>query len=101
MEHKIAEKQKAFVAFKKEYGNAKVGEITVNQVVGGMHGMLAMIYQTSKLHPMMGINYRGHDLFEIMKRCPTSKGGLEPLPEAILWLLLTSEFPNARDIEVF
>jgi citrate synthase len=61
--------------------------------------MLGMIYQTSKLHPMTGINYRGHDLFEVMKQCPTSEGGLEPLPEAILWLLLTSEFPTKSNIE--
>jgi len=63
-------------------------------VVGGMHGILGMLYETSKLHPTLGINYRGHDLFEIMKRCPPVKGGEEPMPEANFWLLLTGEFPT-------
>ena len=44
VESKIAEKAKIFQQFKKEHGDKKVGEITVNQVVGGMHGMLAMVY---------------------------------------------------------
>ncbi|MFS8160170.1 MAG: hypothetical protein ACMG6E_08160 [Candidatus Roizmanbacteria bacterium] len=62
MEVKIAEKQHLFSAFKKEHSEAVVGNIKVGSVLGGMHGMLGMIYQTSKLHPTMGINYRGHDL---------------------------------------
>ena len=61
--------------FKNKYSNEVVGEITIGQVIGGMRGMLGMIYQTSKLHPIQGINYRGHDLFEIMKRSPTAPGG--------------------------
>jgi len=59
-----------------------------------MHGILGMVYETSKLHPTLGINYRGHDLFEIMKKCPSAKGGDEPMPEANFWLLLTGEFPT-------
>ena len=59
-----------------------------------MHGILGMVYETSKLHPTLGINYRGYDLFEIMKKCPSVKGGEEPMPEANFWLLLTGEFPN-------
>jgi len=50
MEKKIAEKKEILKAFKAEHSNAKVGEITVGQVLGGMRGMLGMIYQTSKLH---------------------------------------------------
>ena len=50
MASKIAEQQKTFNAFKKEHSDAKLGEITVGQVVGGMRGMMGMVYQTSKLH---------------------------------------------------
>jgi len=60
-----------------------------------------MIYQTSKLHPTNGINYRGHDLFEIVKKCPKAEGGDQPVPEAILWLLLTGDFPNEKQHKEF
>ena len=99
--HKIAEQQKVFNTFKKEYGNQKVGEITVGSVVGGMRGMLGLVYETSKLHHINGITYRGYDLFEIVDKAPKAKGGSEPIPEGILWLLLTGEFPNEKEIVEF
>ena len=83
--------------FKKAHDKTKVGEITAGSVIGGMRGMLGMVYETSKLHPTKGINYRDYDLFEIMKKAPSAPGGQEPLPEAVLWLLLTGEFPNAKE----
>lgn len=60
-----------------------------------------MLYETSKLHPLNGIKYRGHDLFEIADKSPKAKDGLEPLPEAVLWLFLTSEFPNEKEMDEF
>lgn len=56
--------------------------------------MLGLVYETSKLHPLNGITYRGHDLFQIMDHAPKAKGGEEPLPEGVLWLLLTGDFPT-------
>jgi len=50
---------------------------------------------------MNGINYRGHDLFQIIEKCPKAPGGTQPIPEAILWLLLTGEFPNEAEIKDF
>jgi len=64
-----------------------------------MHGILGMVYQTSKLSSTLGINYRGHDLETLIKECPKAPGGSEPLPEAVLWLLLTGEYPNAGEIK--
>jgi len=56
--------------------------------------MTGILYETSKLHPIQGINYREKDLYQIRDECPTAPGGREPLPEGALWLLLTGEFPN-------
>jgi citrate synthase len=42
----------------------------------------------------MGINYRGHDLHTIIKKAQKAPGGEQPLPEAVLWLLLSGEFPT-------
>lgn len=56
--------------------------------------MAGILYETSKLHPIQGINYREKDLYEIREQAPRAPGGQEPLPEGVLWLLLTGEFPD-------
>lgn len=78
-----------------------MGEITVGSVVGGMRGMMGLLYETSKLHHINGINYREKDLFEIREQAPRAPGGSEPLPEGVLWLLLTGEFPDEKQLAEF
>lgn len=90
-----------FTAFKKEHANTKLGEITVGSVAGGMRGMMGLLYETSKLHPIQGINYREKDLYEIRNQAPRAPNGSEPLPEGVLWLLLTGEFPNELEMKEF
>lgn len=45
----IPTKLKEFKQVKEAYGNKKIGEITVGQVLGGMRGMTGLYYETSKL----------------------------------------------------
>lgn len=63
--------------------------------------MTGILYETSKLHPIQGINYREKDLYEIRELAPRAPGGNEPLPEGVLWLLLTGEFPNEDEMVDF
>ena len=63
--------------------------------------MTGILYETSKLHPIQGINYRDMDLYQIREQAPRAPGGSEPLPEGVLWLLLTGEFPDAKQMEQF
>lgn len=63
--------------------------------------MPGMIYETSKLHPINGITYRGKDLYEIRDSAPRAPGGSEPIPEGVLWLLLTGEFPSESELKAF
>ncbi len=69
--------------------------------MGGMRGNMGLLYETSKLHHLYGINYRGHDLPAIMKNVPKAKGGAEPIPEGVLWLLLTGDFPSESETTEF
>ncbi len=78
-----------------------MGEITVSSVLGGMRGMLGMVYETSKLHPINGINYRNHDLPSMIEKLPKTKGATQPTPEGALWLLMTGDFPTAKEHEDF
>jgi citrate synthase len=88
-------------AFNKEFGKHSLGEVTVGQVIGGMRGLPGMLYETSKLHHMDGITYRGHDLFKIREIAPKTIPGGQPIPEGVLWLLLTGEFPSDSEITEF
>jgi citrate synthase len=71
-----------------------LGEVNIGQVIGGMRSMPGLLYETSKLHHLDGITYRGKDLYQVREQSPKAPGGSEPLPEAALWLLLTGEFPS-------
>ena len=48
-EAKIAPFQEEVKAFRKEHGSAKVGEITVDMMYGGMRGMKGLVTETSVL----------------------------------------------------
>jgi citrate synthase len=65
MEGLVAARQVEVKEFNKEHGKKVIGEVTVSQVIGGMRGLPGMLYETSKLHPVNGIKYRGMDLFEV------------------------------------
>lgn len=66
-----------------------------------MRGLPGMLYETSKLHAMDGIQYRGYDLFKIRELAPKTIPGGQPIPEGVLWLLLTGEFPDEKQIKDF
>jgi citrate synthase len=101
MEVAIAARQQEVREFNKEHGKTPIGEITVGQVIGGMRGMPGMLYETSKLHPTEGIEYRGMDLFKIREKAPKTIPGGQPIPEGVLWLLLTGELPTEKETESF
>jgi citrate synthase len=101
MQDFVAEKQVELREFNKEFGNTSLGAITVKQAIGGMRGIPGMLYETSKLHPLDGIEYRGYDLFRVREVAPKAVPGGQPIPEGVLWLLLTGEFPTEKEIKKF
>jgi citrate synthase len=97
----IATRQQETLAFKKANASSVIGEVTIGQVMGGMRGLPGMHYETSKLDAMDGIFYRGHSLWDVQKKGPKSIENGEPIPEGVLWLLLTGEFPSESEIKGF
>ena len=94
-------KRAALVDMKKKYGHVSLGEVTVDQAVGGARGVKCMLWETSLLDADEGIRFRGHtipDLQQGPNALPTYSGKEEdePLPEALIWLLLTGEVPTAE-----
>lgn len=97
----IANRQQEVMAFRKEHAGTVIGEVTVGSVIGGMRGLPGLLYETSKLDAHTGITYRGHSLVDVQAKGPASIPGGEPIPEGVLWLLLTGEFPSESEIKAF
>jgi citrate synthase len=74
-------------------GAKVLGNCTVEQAYAGMRDIKAMVYETSLLDSNEGIRFRGFTIPELQERLPKGKG-TEPLPEALLWLMITGEVPT-------
>jgi len=81
-------------AFRKQHGDTKVGEITVDMMYGGMRTMKGLVTETSVLDAEEGIRFRGYTIPECQELLPKAPGGEEPLPEGLFWLLVTGEIPT-------
>ena len=93
LEAQLPEKREAWKSLKADYGDKSLGEVTVTQALGGARGVKCMVWETSLLDSEEGIRFRGHTIPDLQKTLPTFTGNQEdePLPEGLLWLLLTSE----------
>ncbi|EJU04709.1 citrate synthase [Dacryopinax primogenitus] len=83
-------------AIRTEYGAKALGQVTVDQLYGGMRGLPALIWDGSVLDANEGIRFRGKTIPECQDLLPKADGGAEPLPEALFWLLVTGEVPTAE-----
>lgn len=88
-----------------EHGDKVLGTCTVAQAIGGMRSVKCMLWETSLLDAMEGIRFRGYTIPELQKLLPVAansaegeKETREPLPEGLLWLLLTGEIPTEAEV---
>ncbi|GFH21784.1 citrate synthase, partial [Haematococcus lacustris] len=86
---KIPAEQAQLKAIKKEFGKRELGKVTVEMAIGGMRGIPGLLWETSLLDPERGIRFRGHSIPELQAKLPAANK--EPLPEGLLWLLLTGD----------
>jgi len=95
---KIPVVQEEVKAFRKSHGETKIGEITVDQIYGGMRGMKGLVTETSVLDADEGIRFRGYTIPECQELLPKAPGGQEPLPEGLFWLLVTGDIPTEEQV---
>ena len=81
----------------KDHGNKVIGEVTLSQVYQGMRGMTGLVSETSLLDSQEGIRFRGYSIPELQQKLPKAKGGTEPLPEGLFYLMLVGELPSEED----
>lgn len=98
----VPEKQKKIAQLKKEHGKKVIGEVNIEQCIGGARGVKCMLWETSNLDPVEGIRFRGLTIPECQQVLPTYSGvngDGEPLLESLIWLLLTSEVPTKEQAD--
>lgn len=98
----VPEKQKNIATLKKEHGKKVIGEVTIDQCIGGARGVKCMLWETSNLDANEGIRFRGLTIPECQKVLPTYSGVAgdgEPLLESLLWLLLTGDVPTKEQVD--
>lgn len=59
-----------------------------------MRGLPVMFYDGSSLDPMTGITFRGHSIPDFCKNAQKAPNGVEPLPEAMFFLLVAGRYPT-------
>jgi len=83
----------------KEYGQVKVGEVTIAQTIGGMRGVRCLTTDISYLDPFEGIRFRGFTIPEALERLPKVPGSEMPYVEGHVYLLLTGDIPTEEDVK--
>ncbi|MCF6403894.1 citrate (Si)-synthase, eukaryotic [Chitinophaga filiformis] len=83
----------------KNHGNKKIEDVTLAQVYQGMRGITGLVTETSLLDANEGIRFRGYSIPELREKMPKVKGGAEPLPEGLFYLMLIGELPSEADVQ--
>lgn len=82
---------------RKQHGNHVIGQVHVDDAILGMRGLPVLFHDGSALDAMKGITFKGYSIPEFQQRAQKAKGGVEPLPEAMWWLLMTGRFPTEAE----
>lgn len=96
---KISKNIEQIKALRAAHNSTVLGEVKLDQVYGGMRGIPALVWEGSVLDPDEGIRFRGLTIPECSAKLPKAKGGEQPLPEGLFWLLLTGEVPSEEQVQ--
>ncbi|KAH8928249.1 citrate synthase-like protein [Atractiella rhizophila] len=107
LEEIIPERQEFVKKLKSEHGSKSLGEIKVENLLGGMRGLKVMLWEPSVLDANEGIRFWGKTIPECQEILPSAgkaiQGleGEEMLPEAMFWYLLTGQVPTVEQTAEF
>ncbi|KAJ7063228.1 citrate synthase [Mycena amicta] len=93
----IPAKQEQLRKLKSEHSQAVVGDVKVENIIGGMRGLKAMLWEASVLDPNEGIRFHGLSIPDCQKVLPAAPGGKEMTAESMLWLLMTGRVPSEAE----
>lgn len=82
----------------KDYGDVKLGDVTISQAIGGMRGVKCLTTDISYLDPFEGIRFRGLTIPETLAKLPKVPGSEMPYVEGFFYLLLTGDIPTDEEV---
>ncbi|CAE6437551.1 hypothetical protein ACGC1H_004401 [Rhizoctonia solani] len=94
----IPAKQAQIKELRTNHAGVKVGDVKIENIVGGMRGLKAMLWEGSVLDPNEGIRFHGLSIPDCQKALPPAPGGQEIISESMLWLLLTGQIPSHQQV---
>ena len=94
---KIEEHRPRTTRLVKEFGDVKVGDVTIEQVISGARDIRCLVTDISYLDPMEGIRFRGYTIPETLAALPKPKGKDYPYVEGFWYFLLTGEIPTMEE----
>jgi len=95
---KIEEHRPRVTNLLKNYGDVKIADVTVAQLIQGMRGIKSLVTDISYLDPNEGIRYRGYTLPEVFEKLPKAIGAEMPYVEGLFYLLLTGDIPTDSQV---
>ncbi|KZS99039.1 citrate synthase [Sistotremastrum niveocremeum HHB9708] len=98
LEEIIPAKQEQLKKLRSQHGDHIVGDIKVENIIGGMRGLKSMLWEASVLDPNEGIRFHGLTIPDCQKALPPAPGGKEMCAESMLWLLLTGRVPSEAQV---
>ncbi|KAG7092325.1 hypothetical protein E1B28_008686 [Marasmius oreades] len=90
----IPSKQAHLKRLKEQHADTLIGDVKVANVLGGMRGLRAMLWDSSVLDPEEGIRFHGLSIPDCQRQLPAAPDGKEIIAESMLWLLLTGQVPT-------
>ncbi len=91
---KIQEHRPRTTRLVKEFGEVKLGEVTISQAIGGARDIKCLVTDISYLDPHEGIRFRGKTIPETFAALPKVPGSEYPFVEGFWWMLLTGDVPT-------
>ncbi|RLB67129.1 MAG: citrate (Si)-synthase [Deltaproteobacteria bacterium] len=91
---KIEEHRPRTTRLVKEFGDVKLGDVTIAQTIGGARGIKSLVTDISYLDPFEGIRFRGLTIPETFDALPKFPGSDYPYVEGFWYLLLTGDVPT-------
>lgn len=97
LHEKLIAKREEIESFLSEHGKKVIHQVTLGQAYGGMRGIPALVWEPSLLDPNEGIRFRGYTIPELQEKLPRHPDGKQPLPEGLLFLLMTGDIPTPQE----
>ncbi len=82
---------------KREFGNFRVGEVTVDQIYSGIRGVQISVSDISYVDPAEGIRLRGYTIQETLDQLPKLPGTKIPMAGGLYFLLMVDEMPSYEE----